>query len=385
MSSSRLWTRADLELLEFAPDAIVVVDARGRIVFANTATEDVFGYAPRELNGQSIEVLVPEGSREQHRKERLHFERHPHSRPMSAGLDLTGRHKNGREVPVDISLSPLETDHGHIVIAAVRDISARRRMELELRDANQKLRADLDVAARIQHSLLPITTPQAQGIRFAWVFEPCERLAGDSFNVFGIDADHVGVYLLDVCGHGVPAALHAVALTRLLAAAPWPSSAVSKDASPAAIARHLNGEFPMDLETWKYFTFLCGVVDLERQELRYVTAGHPGPVRVTKSGAERLAAGGLPIGLFADADYEEYVTKLSPGDRIVLHSDGITEAMNPDEEEYGDRPFLEALTHAGGQPLKTSLESVVAEVRRWRRCDDFDDDLSLIAFEMPPS
>ena len=97
--------------------------------------------------------------------------------------------------------------------------------------------------------LLPKTLPRLHGVRFAWAFEPCETLAGDSFNVFTVDEDHVALYLLDFSGHGVAAALQAVALTRVLASRPWPISALLRILSPAEVTDDLNREFPIDPET----------------------------------------------------------------------------------------------------------------------------------------
>jgi len=116
-------------LLEAAPDAMVVINQLGTIVLVNAQTEKVFGYARTELLGSSVEVLVPEGLREVHRKHRAQYVREPHVRSMGSGLDLMARRKDGTEFPVEISLAPMAADDGLLISAAVRDVSAKRREE----------------------------------------------------------------------------------------------------------------------------------------------------------------------------------------------------------------------------------------------------------------
>jgi PAS domain S-box-containing protein len=119
-------------LLEAAPDAMVIVDEAGRIVLVNSQTEQMFGYRRDELLGQSVEVLIPEGRRAGHAAFRESYFGEPVTRPMGSGRDLAARRKDGSEFPAEISLSPLETEEGRLVSAAVRDITERRRFE-ELR------------------------------------------------------------------------------------------------------------------------------------------------------------------------------------------------------------------------------------------------------------
>lgn len=139
LADSRALERRARALIEAAPDAIVVVDHSGRIVLVNAQTEELFGYRRAELLGKAIEILVPESARAAHIAKRDHFIGQPSVRPMGTGLDLAGRRKDGTEVPIEISLSPLRTDTGVLVSAAIRDITERREAQQALREARNEL------------------------------------------------------------------------------------------------------------------------------------------------------------------------------------------------------------------------------------------------------
>jgi len=141
-------------LLEAAPDGIVVVDSHGRIVIVNSQMETLFGYTRQELIGQSIEMLVPERFRDVHNVDRQHYQADPQTRPMGAGRALTGRTKDGREIPVEISLSPLKTDNEDLVMSIVRDISERRAAEELIRASLREKEALLrEIHHRVKNNL----------------------------------------------------------------------------------------------------------------------------------------------------------------------------------------------------------------------------------------
>ena len=150
-------------LLESAPDAIVIANRDGQIVLVNSQTEKIFGYGREELLGHFVEILLPECSRETHVGQRRNYTARPHTRPMGARLDLAGRRKDGAEFPVEVSLSPLETEEGLLVTAFIRDVTDRKIYERVQRDRDmlraEQLAALGQVAAGVAHELRnPLTS-----------------------------------------------------------------------------------------------------------------------------------------------------------------------------------------------------------------------------------
>jgi sigma-B regulation protein RsbU (phosphoserine phosphatase) len=255
--------------------------------------------------------------------------------------------------------------------------------------AYQRMKRDLLAAARIQEALLPKAPPAVPGARFAWGFEPCEELAGDTLNVVPLGRRHVGLYLLDVSGHGVAAALLSVTLSQVLTPAGDESSllvrradgAADQPVPPAEVAAHLGRRFPWNPETEQYFTLSYGVLDHETGEFRHVSAGHTGPLYLPPAGPPTfLESSGLPVGI-GEGEYRERTLRLEPGSRLYLYSDGITDALNAAAEPFGKPRLREALAAQRDRPLDQGIAALLRELHRWCGVSHRRDDVSILGLE----
>lgn len=139
ITDQRLADERFAQVVESAPDAIVLVDDKGKIVLVNGEAENLFGWGRADMMGQPVDMLIPDGVRGNHEAHRESYKKSPTRRPMGRGLDLLARRKDGREVPVEISLSPIQTAAGLQVMATVRDVSDRRRQEMERRENARRI------------------------------------------------------------------------------------------------------------------------------------------------------------------------------------------------------------------------------------------------------
>jgi PAS domain S-box-containing protein len=292
------------EVVEAAPDAMVIVKEDGEIVLVNAQAERVFGYAREELIGRQIEILVPERLREAHYSYRGGFLSDPHARPMGAGLDLHGRRKDGAEFPVEISLSPLPTEEGMLVSSAIRDITERKRADV------------------LERSFVPERLPEIPGVRLAARFIPGGtgvEVGGDWYDVLEIGDGSIGLAIGDVAGRGVQAAAVMAQLRNALRAYVFESH------SPAIALERLNGlAWTLDgvMATLIYLSF-----DPGSGRMRFANAGHLPPLRAKPDGSTLFLEEGRspPLGARAATSYKEAEYVLEPGSTLILYTDGLVE------------------------------------------------------------
>lgn len=153
------------KLLEATPDATIIVDDQGKIVLANAQAENLFGYSQEALVGRQVEVLIPERFQEDHPRHRTGYFARPQVRPMGVELELFARRRDGTEFPVEISLSPLQTEEGLLVLSAIRDISRRKQVQKALNESEERLRVALK-------SSPIIVSHQDRELRFTWIYNP---------------------------------------------------------------------------------------------------------------------------------------------------------------------------------------------------------------------
>ncbi len=372
-------------------EGITIADARQPdfpIIYANPGFERLTGYSVTGILGQNCRFLQGPGT-DQSTVDKI---RQALRLQKPVTVELLNYRKDGTTFWNRLSITPIADQNQTVThyIGVQSDITERveaeralKQAKNELQSINKRMQTDLDRAAQVQQSLLPVRLPQYPGVQFAWNFVPSTELAGDTLNVFPVGSDRFALYVLDVSGHGLPAALLSVTLSRYLSPRQY-KDPVQQDpawSQPIDVIDRLNKQFPMDEDTNQYFTIVYGVLDLHERVFRYVSAGHPPPLQIRSDGTTLLGlTTGLPIGVFPEATFEEAVMQLDSRDRVVLYTDGILEAENSQEEEFGQDRLVRTLRDHCQESVQTELDSVVDEVRRWTGKSSLADDVSLLSF-----
>ncbi len=290
--------------------------------------------------------------------------------------------------PVEQSELRARLHAGARVLSLESTLAARN---ARLSEALRQIEQDLEVAARIQQSVLPAHQQRHQDYFSDWIFLPSAWVSGDIFNVFPLD-NHLGFYCVDVSGHGVGAAMMSLAVARQFlhgrAVERFLFTADNEVASPAEVVRILNGRFCSDeVEIVSYFTMIYGVIDLATGEGRLCQAGHPTPFIVTPEGEARTVGnGGAPVGLMPDLCWTDVNFSLAAGERLCLFSDGITECENLGGEQFGQMRLQASLQAGAGLTLNELLPQFARHLVHWRSGDNKEslamaDDVSLLVIE----
>lgn len=232
---------------------------------------------------------------------------------------------------------------------------------------------ELGLAREIQLSLLPDRPPETDLLDLSAVNVPSSAVGGDYYDHLLLGERHLALVLADVSGHGLSAALLTASMRtgfRLLA---------REDPEPSQMARRLNRSLAESSPPNQYVAAVLAFLDLEQGRLRICNAGHVPPLLVQEGQVERLAGGGLPLGLFADATYESREFEIRPGALIAFYTDGITEATDPEGEELGLERLEELVASHRSTDPRQVLDRIRLEVRRHRgRRGGHDDDITLV-------
>ncbi|NRH24924.1 PP2C family protein-serine/threonine phosphatase [Pantoea stewartii] len=290
--------------------------------------------------------------------------------------------------PVEQSELRARLHAGTRILSLEATLAARN---THLSEALRQIEQDLEVAARIQHSVLP-AHQQCYGDYFSdWLFLPSAWVSGDIFNVFPLD-NHLGFYCVDVSGHGVGAAMMSLAVARqFLHGRTVERFLLDGDkgvVSPAEVVRILNERFCSDeAEIVSYFTLIYGVINLTSGEGRLCQAGHPTPFIVTPHGQIRtVGEGGAPVGLMPHLSWTDVSFTLAPGERLCLFSDGITECENLAGEQFGQERLQTCIQDSIAQAPDDLLQQLGQHLIRWRSGENTEqhamaDDVSLLIIE----
>ena len=261
----------------------------------------------------------------------------------------------------------------------------------KLQEAYSRIREDLDAAVKMQRGLLPSSALTIPGFKFDWMFTPCHFVAGDIFNFFQLNEHQAGFYILDVAGHGIPAAMLSVTLSKILSPISSQGSPLMRFipnpphydiATPAEAVHALNQLFQSEDDAMHYFTMVYGIVETRSARMLLTQAGHPSPIYQPRGAkAELLGTGGFPVGMLRDATYGELDLTIQPGDRLFLYSDGIPECTSKHGEHFSVDRLMTLLEEWRDRPLREVMAGMEHTLERWRGSNEFEDDITFLALE----
>src|SRR5271169_238558 len=252
-----------------------------------------------------------------------------------------------------------------------KNLELQRAVEIGNTRSKQQAR-ELDKAREIQEGLLPKKIPQVRGLEVAGMWQPASVVGGDYFDVLKFSESKIGVCIGDVVGKGISAALLMANLQASFRAF------ASEASSPGILVGKLNEVLSNNIAPDKFFTFCYCMIDTRDNRFTYASAGHCPPILFHKSGeAVPLKEGGTPLGIFPDRKYEDAGLQVESGDRLVLYTDGLTEAMNSDEQEFGERRLVDL----GSRKIALGAPEFVAAIKKEvvSFCNgSFQDDFTLV-------
>jgi serine phosphatase RsbU (regulator of sigma subunit) len=247
---------------------------------------------------------------------------------------------------------------------------AKQQQEAQERE---RIEQELRVARMIQHTLLPKSLPELEGHEIAAYYQPAREVGGDFYDFLELEDGRLGLFVGDVSGKGVPAAI-VMAITRTLLRSAYHLG------SPGEILEQVNNSLLPDIPPNMFVTCLAALLDSSTGRLQYANAGHDLPYVRHAAGVSELRATGMPLGLMPNMSYEQKEITLQPGESILLYSDGLVEAHSPRREMFGfPRMQGHVREHSEGATL---IDSLLAELEQFTGKDwEQEDDITLLTLQ----
>jgi sigma-B regulation protein RsbU (phosphoserine phosphatase) len=387
-------------VLDSMADNISIKDLKGRYIFDNSAHCRFLGATKTsEVVGKTVFDFLPPDIAAKFYAEDLQVLQsgEPLVRCVDSSVDSAGN-----RVWMSVTKMPLRDDDGRLLglVSATHDITARKDAEEQLaqyaeklREKNAQLEEDLETARELQNALLPQQYPrfpssseqENSALQFHHFFRSCSGVAGDFFHVCQISDSVDGLFISDVMGHGVRAALVAAMLRTLV------EDSRAYATEPSRFLQELNRGISEILKHTHLPIFVSAcylVVDVARGRLRYANAGHPAPlwVRRTRRSVEPLprpeSKFSPVLGIFADAEYQGLSCELCAGDTVLLFTDGLFELQGDDSQFFDQTGLLKCVRQRVDLGAGELCRQLVEEVQQFAAEKDFADDVCLIAMDV---
>jgi len=343
--------------LQAAPLAIVAINGQGKLAFANQQATALFGYSEQELLGLPIETLIPGSYHERHQELLQGYLREPHARVMGVGREVRALDRNGRDFPVEIGLTPIHTETGLYVVAAVADITVRKEMEREV-----------TAAKLVQEAMLPRSFPKTDDFEVGGATQFAQAAGGDFLDCVVTRDGNATLMIGDASGHGFAAALVSVAAKSYLRA-----SARQYD-DLGELLTHVNQLLQEDMEEGRFVTLFTGRLLVKENRFLYAGAGHVGYILSRRGELKsQLVSTGPPLGWFLDAGYEVGEAAVESGDTILLMTDGIEESFAENGEAFGRDRIFQAIARYQEQDTAIQSRAILEAVEQFTNGKQHDD------------
>jgi sigma-B regulation protein RsbU (phosphoserine phosphatase) len=240
----------------------------------------------------------------------------------------------------------------------------------------RRLEHEIAIARRIQKTFLPSGNPKIEGFDIAGLNIPSAEVGGDYYDFIPIVENQYGIAIGDVSGNGIPASLIMAAFRASLKAE------IRNNFAIRAILSKVNNLLFESIERDRYVTAAYGVLDCKNKIFTFSNAGHNPPVLIRDSGElQYLSEGGMALGIFANSTYEENSIFLKSGDIILFYTDGVTEAKDEDDIEFGERKLIDAAIESKNKPAIKIIEHIIEDIKKFKKDSEFYDDLTLIVLK----
>jgi sigma-B regulation protein RsbU (phosphoserine phosphatase) len=369
-------------IIESSLSAIVIMDSSDLITDWNHQAEKMFGWSRNEAIGQHLEdLIIPLRFRDAHRLGLQHFLNTGNGPLLNRLIEHVALRRDGSEFPVEFSVSPLKLGNDYIFSGFIHEITARKAAEQKILEAEVNLaitQSEIKIAQRIQASLSPSAPIKSEHFEITGYCLPADQVGGDYFDYFYRNEDHLDIIIADVSGHSIGPALFMVEARSAI------RSQASRLGTPSETLGVLNNFLFEDLDNSDYFITLFYLqYDITSRQLSFANAGHPPPLLHSpfQSECRQLDAEGMILGVRKNVIFEEKTTILNEGDLLLLYTDGLTEAENPDGEFFGvERASDIFIQYAQLSPEKI-IDAMLKHLKQFCQSESFNDDITLMIFK----
>lgn len=365
------------EILNNLNYAVICTNKNFNIELANHQAYELFGYKKDELTNAPINSIL-DGFREDILQRVNIFDKSELKDFPNFIYESEAVCSSGLRLKVELSISIWQHDNDIYISAIIRDISQHHReqealtkaqdfIESRLENENRrlleeekefiKMQEELRLAREIQQHLLPDSLPSIDGFDIAAINIPAKEVGGDYYD-FDLREGKLFFCLGDVSGKGLPASLLVANLQASL------HSQLNNNLSPKEIVNNSNQLIYQNTDPTKFITLYYGMLDIQKEQITYSNAGHDQPIVISpESGITKLREGGVPLGILPDQEYENSEISIKRGEMLIIYSDGITEAMNKDQEEFGLERLIDKLQILKNLNALDIIDDVINDIR----------------------